>query len=97
METLIHFRGFPKPPCIHQSGKDAEEEMEVVIGATEVCAPWSNKEIHEAQRNDQIISQVMQWKASYGRSRASGVARFLALGGRKYPHGLLEGLKARVF
>ena len=37
--------------------------MEVEIGATEVCAPWSNKEIHEAQQNDQSISQVMQWKA----------------------------------
>ena len=37
--------------------------MEVEIGATEVCAPWSTKEIHEAQQNDQSISQVMQWKA----------------------------------
>ena len=59
METLIHFRGFPKPPP-PISREDAEEEMEVEIGATEVCAPWSTKEIHEAQQNDQSISQVMQ-------------------------------------
>ena len=51
---------FPQTAPTHQSGKDAEEEMEVEIGATEVCAPWSTKEIHEAQQNDQSISQVMQ-------------------------------------
>ena len=32
-----------------------------------------------------------------GSALVSGVARFLALGGRKYPRGLLEGMKARVF
>ena len=74
------------------SGYELEAESQS-IEQTLSSSDLSSEDEAYAYGNDPIA--VAEWTANY--EADSGVARFLALGGRKYPHGLLEGPKARVF